>query len=305
MTGLLGSTQQRTQTSTVATVEVSYDVTPASVPLSDNTFFANMVDGKEVFAFPWNWGEEVSAQYDWAVENVDFDRGVITTSRPIDFGTVTQTMSIIREGEEIDGLLRFIERQKGQRGMFWLPTGTDDMTVATDISSGSTTVVVSGTEVATLFAADPVYTGIAIVLKDGRKVYRKINSITSSGGNSNITLSTATTFAIAVSQIAKVCWMRPVRLASDEVTLEYLTATTARWQPRTVTVTYGSDAALEYSALDGAAQWAMDNWGDDTADIASALDYLVNVVAAYGDVAGMAHSDLDDAVNNELWDALG
>lgn len=283
-TGLLAAMKQRTETSTVGTIAVEYQVTPGSVPLSDNLFFANVVDGKEVFAFPWNWGEEVSAQYEWPVENVDYGRGVITTSRPVDFGTVTQSVTMIRQGDQIDGLMRFFERQKGQRGQFWMPTGTEDMKLVSTAASGATTFTVEGTEIANLFGVDEVYKGIAVYMRDGRRIYRKINSIISASGNSVITVSAALTFAVAPDDVAKICWMRVSRLASDEVTLEYLSDDVVQYQARTVSLTYGTDDELDYDALDGAAQWAMDNWDEETALVADAFDYAVNIALPYGDI---------------------
>jgi len=303
--GLLATISSAVNTSNTVTVQVSYDVTPGSVPNSENLFFPYIVDGKEVFSFPWNWGESVAAEYSWQIENVDFDRGVIKTYRPVDFGKVGQTATVLRENAyQIDYMQRFIERQKGQRGQFWMPTGTDDMTVVGDITNGATTITVAGTSAANDYGLSEVYRGVALYLRDGRKVYRKVGSIIVSGGNSVLTLSAAVTTAIPVSLIAKVSWMSMARFASDEVSLEYLTPTVVQWQTRTVTVTYGSDEQ-EYVALDGAANWVMDNWGEESQAVLDALDYLTNVAMAFGDLATMSLGALDDLVNSEMWDALG
>lgn len=303
--GLLGSMNAAVNTSDTITVSVSYDVTPGSVPNSTDAYHPYVVDGQEVFAFPWNWGESVTAEFSWNVENVDFDRGVIVTHRPVNFGKVGQSVTVVRHGDEqIGDMLRFIERQKGQRGQFWMPSGTADMTVVADISDGAVSFTVAGTSIANDFGTSKVHKGVALYLRDGRKIYRKINNIIASGGNSIVSLSAGFTTAIPVSLIAKVSWMRPTRFTSDEVSLEYLTNTTVQWKPSTTTVTYGTDPQ-DYALFDGAANWAMDNWGDDARQLIEALDYAINVALPFGDAAEYELSAFDDLVNNELWGPLG
>jgi len=303
--GQLATVTSTLNTSNTVSVAVSYDVTPGTVANSTNAFFPFVVDGKEVFAFPWNWGDAVTAEFSWAVENVDFDRGVIVTHRPVDFGKVGQSATVVRHGaEQIDYMQRFIERQKGQRGQFWMPSGTEDMVVASDIANGTSSFTVTGTEVANSFGLSEVYKGVAFYLRDGRKVYRKINSIIASGGNSVVSLSAAFTFAIPSSLIAKISWMRPARFASDEVTLEYLSDSVVQWKSTTTTVTYGSDEQ-DYVALDGAGDWVMDNWGEMSEATMDAIDYMTNIALPFGDVATLGLDAFDDFVNNEMWGALG
>jgi len=302
--GLLATINSTVNTSNTVSVQVSYDVTPGSVPNSDNLFFPYVVDGKEVFSFPWNWGESVAAEYSWQIENVDFDRGVITTHRPVDFGKVGQTATVLRHDPyQIDYMQRFIERQKGQCGQFWMPTGTEDLTVVADVTSGATTLTVAGTAAANDYGTSEIYRGVALYLRDGRRVYRKFNSIIASGGNSALTLSAAVTTVIPASLIAKVSWMSMARFASDEVTLEYLSDSVAQWQTRTVTVTYGSDEQ-DYASLDGAANWVMDNWGEESQRVLEALDFATNVALPFGDVEALGLSAVDNLINNSLWDAL-
>ena len=303
--GLLATISSNLNTSNTVSVNVSYDVTPGSVPNSANLFFPYVVDGKEVFSFPWNWGEAIGAEFAWSVENVDYDRGVITTHRPIDFGTVGQSATVLRDDAyQIDYMQRFIERQKGQLGEFWMPSGTEDMTLAANISNGASALTVAGIDIANGYGLSEVYKGVALYLRDGRKVYRKIDGIIVSGGNSVMSVSAAFTFGITTGDIAKISWMRPARFTSDEVSLEYLTDSVVQWQTKTTTVSYGSDEQ-DYAELDGAGNWTMDNWGEDSEALMDAIDYMVNVALPFGDVANMQLGTVDDLINNELWEALG
>lgn len=278
--GLLGQIDTTNNTSTVATAAVTFDVTPASQPNSDNLFFAFMTGGKEVFAFPWNWGEAVATAYDWQVEKVDFQRGVTTRYYPVNFGTEVQKITLIRQSQEIDAVLRFIERQKGQRGEFWIPTGTSDMVILADIADGATSFSVAGADLYDQFGSHQTYKAVAIVLRDGRTVYRKVNTIGLSGSNSIVNLSNPVTFAIPTSLVAKISWMRPARMATDDQTIEYLTPSVAQLQMTTSTLPFANDVQ-DYADMDGAALWTMDNWGEGSEGIFDALDYLVNVAMPY------------------------
>lgn len=303
--GLMTNLPNTVNTSTVRTVAVTFEVDPGSVPNSDDRYTPFIVAGKEVFGFAWNWSEQVADDYQWGVESVDFQRGVISKYRPVMFGTATQRATIVRhQHSQLAPLLRFMERAKGRRGEFWMPTGTDDMDMALDAAAGATSITMEGADLYADFDLDPVYRGIAIFTRDGRRVFRKINSISLSGGLSVLNLNAPLSFAVPRAQVAKISWLRPARFASDDQTIEYLTDTVVQLQVSTTTVSFQTDE-VEYADPDGAGYWVMDNWGEQSQSIVESLDYLVNVAMVYGDVAAMGLDQQDDLTNSEMWAALG
>lgn len=303
--GLMTNLPNTVNTSTVRTAAVTFEVDPGSVPNSDDRYTPWLVAGKEVFGFSWNWSEAVSDDYQWNVETVDFQRGVITKYRPVAFGTALQRSTVVRQRHsEVGPLLRFIERAKGRRGEFWMPTGTNDIDMALDASSGATSLTVEGEELYSDFDLDPVYRGIAIFTKDGRRVFRKIDNITLSGGNSVLNLNAPLTFALPKSLVGKITWLRPARFTSDDQTIQYLTDTVVQAQVTTTTVSFQQDG-VQYEEVDGAGYWVMDNWGEQSQSVVEMLDYLVNVVMVYGDVARMGLDLQDDLTNSEAWVTLG
>lgn len=275
LTGQLATVSGKAETSNLMSVNVAYDVTPGSVTNSDDTYASHVVSGKEVFAFAWNWGETVEAEYTWPTEQVDFGRGLTTTHRPIGFGDITQRCTLLREGDEIDYLMRFLERQKGQRGMFWMPSGMSDMEMVSDAAVGATVIEVEGSDVYGLFAVDLVQKGVAIITKDGRRIFRRINSIRLAEGNSLIDISEPLTSDVAADMVAKVSWMRPARFASDDATIEFITGKVAKAQFATVSLPYDADPQ-DYEPLGGAGLWTMDHLGEVSGDIFKKLDVAVN-----------------------------
>lgn len=302
--GLMSNLPNTVSTSTVRTVAVTFDIDPGSVANSAELYTPWLLAGKEVFGFAWNWSEPVRDDYQWNVETVDFQRGVITKYRPVMFGNATQRATIVRHSESgIQPFLRFLERAKGRRGEFWMPTGTADMDMVLDANSGATSITIEGDELHANFGMNSVYLAIAIFTRDGRRVFRRITSIGLSGGNSVLNLNSPLTFALPRTLVAKISWLRPARFASDDQTIEYLTDTVTQAQITTTTVAFQQDDA-DYAELDGAGYWVMDNWGEESQAVVELLDYMVNVVMIYGDVAGMGLDRLDDLSNSEIWVAL-
>jgi hypothetical protein len=303
--GQLANIATTLNTSNTITAKIGYDVIPGSHSNSDNLSFAYLVDGKEVFAFLWNWGKTTDAEYSWQIENVDFGRGLITTHRPVDFGKVSQTVSVVRRDDaEIDYMLRFVERQKGQRAQFWMPSGTADLTLAADVSAYASTITVEGSSATNEFGDSPVYRGVAIYLRDGRKVFRRVISSIVTSGDSVLQLSAPVSFGFTAEQVGKICWLTMARFASDDASFTYASNSVAEWQTQTVTVTYSADV-MDFTPFDGAANWTMDSWGEETDALLEALDYATNIAMPFGDVAAMGLGAFDDLINSELWEALG
>lgn len=301
--GLQESVSAVSNTSSVASIRVTLDVKPGSLANNLNLYTPFLTGGYEVFGFNWNWGESVSSDFAWPVEQVDFQRGVTANYRPVNFGTTTQKATVVRQSEQIDTVLRFVERQKGQRGQFWMPTGTSDMEMLSDIANGASTFTVAGSEVYEQFSADPVYAAVAIYTRDARKVFRKVGSITLSGGNSVIHLISPVTFAIPTALVAKVSWMRAARMASDDQTVEFLTDNVAQLNVTTSSVTFTADSQ-DYAEPDGSGYWVMDNWGEDAEALMDSINQMVNVTLPLGDPDPLTLSGFDDLINSEMWTAL-
>ena len=273
--GRVATISATAETSNLMNINIDFDVTPGFVPNSEDEFGAHIVSGKEVFAFPWNWGESVEAEYSWSVEQVDFNRGVVNTHYPINFGDTTQRCTLLRQGDEIDYLMRFLERQKGQRNIFWMPSAMSDMELATDGHTGDTIIEIAGTDAWSLFANDQVQKGVAIICKDGRRIFRRINGIGLSEGKSLVNISEPLSSDVSVDMVAKISWMRPARFASDDATIEFVTEKVAKAQFATMSLPYDSDPQ-DYASLDGAGLWTMDQFGEGSEFIFKGLDVAIN-----------------------------
>jgi len=239
-----------------------------------------VLDSREVLTMRPNWGAAVQSEFNWAPEQVDFGFGRIATYNPLAFGTMVRRATFVRQGpDDILALKQFFARRRGQAGEFLMPTWLNDLPPLVALEAGDNTLTVAGTEVLSTYADDPIYKAVAVMLRDGRQIYRKIESIALSGDEANSVLTLATPWSsdIALSDIAMVCWLPVVRFGSDALTIEYLTSTVAQVQFAMRTLEYlPPDDDLPF-AFDEAALWVLDAWGEDEfLDLEDPLDQIIN-----------------------------
>ncbi|MEG3175857.1 hypothetical protein U1872_06415 [Sphingomonas sp. RB3P16] len=264
-------------TSGVATVDVKFDVTPASERLFPVSGGVDALHGREVFVLKPNWLGGITATHDWDVETVDVGFGVIETFRPIDFGSMTVKATFLADGQpEARALESFYWRCFGQQREFFMPTWINDLPLKVASAGGTSTFRVAGIDTYAAYSNDPVYQSIAVIMVDGRRLYRHVESMTTNAGDTVLTVDSPWLFDINPSDVAMICWMPVMRLASDDLTLEWLTADVAQTQLAMTTLPIAVVEAPTGVDYDGAAQWAFENWGGDT-PILDLLDRLVNV----------------------------
>lgn len=215
-------------TNAVANVSVQFNASPGvdqPIPYPEPDTF---LDGRPVFLDAWNWANEVSVGSEFPVDMVDFDVGRSRAFSPIGFGTMTkQTTFLARDPDQSDALLGFYHYLRGQWGEFYAPTREPDMDVRLDVSSGVASLRVVGTGVYDNYRDDTVHRAVAVFLRDGTVMPRKILEMglveDALGADTAITVTEAWDSEIAVDQVIMVCWMPVWRLASDGLTVEWVT----------------------------------------------------------------------------------
>jgi hypothetical protein len=222
-------------TSAVAEIAFEFDVDPVSTPFNFG-IAGEMFGGFELLPARPNWARPIDTTHNWPIEIVDYDRGRVTVSRPIDFGSATRTIeALCFDQAAADTLVAFFGRMRGRRGTFVAPTYESDMDLAINVSSGATSLTVIGTDVYHGYAGDPVKTAIEISLTNGTLLRRGITTVTQSGGNSVLSLSAGLP-AISTQDIARISWLTRARLGSDELVLEWITDRVCRTSLSIVTL---------------------------------------------------------------------
>lgn len=151
-------------------------------------------------------------------EYADSDLGIILTENEknyVDFGK-----TIAFQEERPAGLWRrrlWLHALRGRQKTFWLPTFNDDFSLASSYSSGAATITVVS------IGETGLYTDrhIMILLNDGNRYMRKINSASGAGDNDVLTLSSSIADSFVLADIDLFCFISLVRLDADRIQIDH------------------------------------------------------------------------------------
>lgn len=235
--------EARHPSSAVSEARITLDVTPGSEPLDEGQPSYSVFSGREVFLSKPNWGNDVRDTFSWESENVDFDFGVIATYNFTEFGTMIRQETFVCETTtDVDYITRFFARQRGRRGEFLKPTWLNDLPPVADLESGTNYIRVAGTHVATDYDGDAIYQSVAVILRDGTRLYRQVSSLETiedgDGDDSLIHFTATWSSDIPVEDVLMVSWMPVTRFSTDALTIQYLTDQIAQIQISTQTLEY-------------------------------------------------------------------
>lgn len=264
----------------VAQAQVSLVVEPGTEMFPEDVTGIYQLEGREIFHFKPNWVSPVTLTLDWPVEQVDYGIGRVATYQPMTQGNTLISASFLGyTRDRADEIEAFFRRMQGRRGEFFMSSGMDDMQLAGNwlLADASTALLEGGTPL-DLFSADLGYGGIEIRLVDGRRLFRSITTAYATGANTTIEVNSPWPEAINRAQITCISWLQVFRFASDDMTWTWRTDQVGEAQIAMQSLEYLA-AEGTVDALDGAAQWALEYWGDEAAmNIFASLDRTVNEV---------------------------
>lgn len=214
----------RVHTENAVELAVEFKVNPGTDPVETPPAASTTFNGREVFTKKPNYGDAVTLGFVSGREQVDYGQGRIANYLPVKFPMETYKATYLgRDRADIDGIRQFFLRMKGQQGEFYMPTWMADIQPKQALVSSQTTLVVAGTDFANAYAGDTVHKALALYRTNGTVLYRQVSSVAVSGSDSLITCVGTWGSAIALTDIKMVSWMPVWRLASDGLTLEYVT----------------------------------------------------------------------------------
>lgn len=194
---------------------------PTTAPLTFN--------GRELWLRKSNWGSVPTLDFEGMLETGDYGRGVLTHFSAVPWNTLKiQREYVLRGQADADDFTAFLHRMKGQQGEFYAPSGSPDFDLSTGALAGSSALVVPGSTVFDLFAADPTYRAVFVRYADGSYQANVVTAITAAGPNTQLAVATPWAQAVTVENTRMVSWLYAMRLSSDNVTIEWLTNRVAR-----------------------------------------------------------------------------
>lgn len=216
----------RRLTSHVGRLAAQFREMPVAETLEAPAAAATTWRGLEVFLTRPNWRGEVSLEHEWPVEWLDSGRGAfgfrVTRLAPQDTRRVTFTL---RGREEVAALRDFVFRCKGRRGEVYVPTWDEDLVypLAAPLGAGNAQLAVSDKGDVERMAAEQVYRNICVRLTDGTTLFRHVIDAGEGAQGPILVLDTGWPRNIEPGEIVAIHWMPKSRLATDDLTLRWLT----------------------------------------------------------------------------------
>jgi hypothetical protein len=217
------------QTNTVAEVSVRLNVEPGFNVTMDPGAVGTVLNGREVFLRRPNWADQPQIDFEAYVERLDFGFGRAVYSTPRDYRTnATRATYVARSPAEAREVTQFAARMRGQQGEFYMPNLTADLP-AVALTGGASTMTLPGANWHLMHGSDTVRRAVAVTLADGSVLLNRISSWANVAGNSQATMVSAWPVTVAPSGIRSISWCPVCRLASDSITVEWLTRTVAQY----------------------------------------------------------------------------
>ena len=104
-----------------------------------------------------------------------------------------------------------------------MPSGFADFAIREPIVGGIPSIEVQAADYSQLIRNHPARRDIVLILRDGRRLPRRIEHVENSGEGSTIVIDSAFDNDIPMSMVKRISYLGLYRLATDEVTFSWAT----------------------------------------------------------------------------------
>lgn len=183
--------------------------------------------GLEVFLRRPNWATGPEDEHNFHFAWLDSGRGLFDVRNPHSAPKDIRKMTyLLRDRDAVRDLEAFFLRCRGRRGAFYMPTQDEDLVVDDDLIllEGGQALPVAEVEDADRMTEERVYRNVYMRLTDGTEIFRQVTGADlSEADDPKIGLDAGWPRTIYGHEVAKLCWLPRWRLASDELTIRWVT----------------------------------------------------------------------------------
>lgn len=184
-----------------------------------------------------NWGVDVTDEYARDYGELDNITGALQQIQHPDFSKNLFTYQWMLKGKsEIKEFREMLQRCKGMLKPVYLPTWFQDFTLYEKIQAGSSSIRIVKQRYEEMVGNSVIQNAIVIRKRMGGYYTRVISGVSSTDDYEVISFNDVIPEEILIDQVATISIVRLMRLAADQVTIEYLNATLALVQPTFITV---------------------------------------------------------------------
>jgi hypothetical protein len=165
----------RRHTNAVQTATVRFQVIPALEPLLPLPAAPITFNGREVWLKRFNWADDITAEFQFFREQIDYGRGRAATFSPVEFNTrVIKGTMLAKNKQQVEEIENFFRRCKGQQRDFYRPTFENDLPQRVAATMGSVFLRVPGTDTLLAFENDPYNKAVFVLFNDGTYEMNKL-----------------------------------------------------------------------------------------------------------------------------------
>lgn len=180
--------------------------------------------GKPVLTDAPVWVEDLTMEYARILDQLDFTSGSIIRddNAGMPFVVINHTW-LVDTKSKIDLIRAFVFSRSGRQKMLWIPTFLNDMQLAANIGSSSSSIDINFSFITQHLNSKIGRRDIRIELNSGLIYYRRV--IGASEVNESverISLDSPIPLAYPIDDVSRISWMIPARLDSDAVEFAWM-----------------------------------------------------------------------------------
>lgn len=219
-------------TDTTADVTIDFEVDPGQEELFDPPPATAFFQGREIFDVQENWANPPTLEF--AQDRVVLDRGFGRIREETFFEHTPEVWNLNFTGLDLDEVFEienFFRRMEGRAGEFWRSKRLSDFDAAAPISAGQNSLILEGSDIVDVYGNDPAHVALEIETTSGERLRRAIidtEVITDVDGvTTTVIFNEPWLEDIALEDISRVSWFQLWRLATDNLTVRWLTDSVA------------------------------------------------------------------------------
>jgi hypothetical protein len=221
------------KTNTVAEMTMKVSVPPGSEVQAPLPAPPLMFNGRELWNHRPNWKDDPDFTYDHDRVTVDYGWGRTADYQIVPFGTMTGKWTFLgRNWHQVELMRQFFERQRGQRGEFYMPTWNADIAIVRPSPINSQVLRVHGTQFSKDFGSSTIHKAVAVLMRSGVWHYNLVESIgllrDEYGDDSGIQVRDPWPEELRPDTVSMICWMPVWRFAVDELSVAWATNSVAQ-----------------------------------------------------------------------------
>lgn len=209
------------KSSDVVTSQVRFEAAepcdwPAAAPAATYLGYPVLEDRNEE-------SDDPTADYDRTIDTLDNTIGLPEVTDRTGLAFPTQSQAWLLQGRAARGAHRsLLYWLQGRAEALWLPSWSDDLTLAKLAGSSDTTITVVFAGVALYLAGDDARKHVRMELVDGTVFYRAVASAVDLGdGTEQLAIDSGLGQTVEPTQVRQISWLALSRLAGDSVQIQH------------------------------------------------------------------------------------